>query len=171
MTSSQITRDSVALSLRHAGGVERYHTWPMIHKQRVDAHSWQVMRLYRELFGWARPAVWEFMLLHDVAEIQVGDVPSYIKFNDEPLKAALGRAEIEAMDRAGVKLPELTELEFAQFKLCDILDRWEYALVEFTMGNRHAEPIMRQAELEIDKWVDKANAREVYIRHIQKLCR
>jgi hypothetical protein len=41
-------------TIRNAGDVVRYHTRKVIHRQDVANHTWNVMRIYTELFGMPR---------------------------------------------------------------------------------------------------------------------
>lgn len=140
-----VSRERIMSSSRHAGGVRRYHTWPVLREQRIDSHTWQVMRIYVEIFGPPRPEVWKWLLYHDVAEIGTGDVPSDVKAAYPEIKTPLIKAEEDSLGRLGVTLPQLTEFEFLRCKVCDVLERWEYGKEEVALGNQFAEPIVAGA--------------------------
>lgn len=136
-----ITRAEVRRSLRMAGGVERYHTWP-IRKPTVADSTWHVMRVYLQVFGSPPATVWEYVLLHDVAEMGTGDVPFDAKRRWPALKSAVDHAEQEHLVDVGLVLPTLTDVEWRRFKACDLLEMYEFASTELLMGNALAGPVI-----------------------------
>lgn len=145
-----ITHDTIMSSTRMAGQVRRYHTWPVLRQQQVDSHTWQVMRLYVELFGRPDESVWEYILFHDVAEVGTGDTPSDVKTRNPKLKECLDRAEEGVLESMGIRLPKIKYEEFVKVRVCDRLERFEFALEELNMGNKYAEPILRGARTAVE---------------------
>lgn len=137
-----VTNDWVMRNQRFAGLVKRYHTWPVKNEQSTGEHSWQVARIYCEIFGSPPAVVWEYIHKHDKAEMGTGDNPFHIKRAHPDLKAALDKAEHAYMTMLGESLPLLTPIEHKRFKLCDVIEMLEYGQQEILMGNRLAAPIV-----------------------------
>ncbi len=135
------TRESVLKSMRRAGNVLRYHTWPTIHKQTVADHTWNVMRIYVELFGPPDRHVWMHMLYHDALEVHTGDIPFYAKRRFPELKSVLTGIEEDLSLMSDFPRFELTSNEIDECKLCDLLEMWEWGKEEVLMGNRLAHTI------------------------------
>jgi hypothetical protein len=135
-------RDQMMSSRRLAGGIRRYHAWPVVQSQTVAEHTWQVMRVYHELFGSPPAEVWEAILWHDVLEMHTGDIPFQVKQRYPGVKKALDEAEVHAAREMGVVWPEITQVQRKSIKLCDILEMWEFGKQEMAMGNKLAGPIV-----------------------------
>lgn len=128
-------------SLRFAGLVKRYHTWPVIREQTVAEHSFHIMRIYYQLFEMPAP-VWEYIMKHDLPEIGTGDVPFHVKRKHPAVKAAMDGAEEAWTSDMGMSWPNLTDIERRRVKLCDLLEMYEYGWEEFRRGNQYAWPIV-----------------------------
>lgn len=152
-TPRAITRNDVLKSARLAGGVKRYHTWPVLREQRVDSHTWQVMRIYVELFGAPRADVWVHLLYHDTGELHSGDTPSFAKASSPVLKAALDELEGKAREFMKVPTVGLTEQELIKCKICDAVERWEFAREEARLGNQYAAPVASGAWAQVEEIV------------------
>lgn len=138
-----VTNSMVRHSARLAGLIKRYHTWPTLRVQTVAEHTWHVMRIYLHLFGSPPPNVWEYMLHHDAPlEMGTGDIPFDSKRNNPELKAAVDLAEERFAKEIGFEWPEIGALEWARFKVCDLLEMLEFGTEERAMGNTYAEPIV-----------------------------
>jgi hypothetical protein len=124
-----------------AGRVKRYHTWPVLHQETVGEHTHRVATLFLQLFGIPRAEVLAYILQHDSGELSSGDMPFYAKRDVPELKHYMNRAEGRGRERLRIEMPKLTDEEWAQFKLCDLLQMLEFALIEMSMGNRFAGPI------------------------------
>jgi hypothetical protein len=112
----RVNREAVEYSARTAGGVRRYHTWPVLRPQTVAEHTWHVMRIWWQVYGPMSPAVSSYLLLHDAGEGQAGDVQFGAKRRYPELKAS------------------------------DLLEMAEFAADEMLMGNRLASPIWTTIE-------------------------
>lgn len=137
---------TVMRSTRLAGHVLRYHSWDLSRPQSVAAHTWQVMRLYIQIFGRPRAEVLEYIVFHDVAELQVSDLQYPIKANNPVLKTEMDRLESLAAADMGIAhhLNALTPAEKVRFKFCDLLDCVELGREEVLRGNQMAQPIADQ---------------------------
>jgi len=135
-------RSDVLTNLRMAGQVRRYHTWPMHTVQTVADHSWNVMRIYNQIFGALPSLVTQYILYHDCGEVVLGDLPYPVKKNNSELDVQCKLVERLALHELGVELPVLTDEHKLQVKLCDLIDMLELGLVERAMGNKFATPIV-----------------------------
>lgn len=149
-------RESVTYSLRGAGEVQRYHTWPTIRRQSVGEHTWQVMRIWLQVFGPMSPEVSTAILLHDAGERVTGDMPFPFKREVPGLKEIMDAAEVAALQRMlgdrWEDISVLTDYERMQLKICDLIEMAEFGSTEVMMGNRYAETIVDctlQSALEI----------------------
>ena len=138
--------DAVTSSLRHAGGVERYHTWPTLRRQTVAEHSYHVIRIYFELFGPPSPNVTTYILFHDSPEVKYGDPPFPAKRESPELKSVYSHLEENYYRETLGYDPRsrLTEEEIVKVKVCDLLEMWEFGVVELQMGNGYAHPIIQR---------------------------
>lgn len=123
------------MTSRWAGQVRRYHTWPVIRQQTIGEHSWNLLRMYYEIFDELPERIAVYLVYHDVPELKVGDPPYPIKKDNPTLKMEMDRLEQEALDSFGIVLPPLSVYEKLRVKVCDGLDCWEYAREEIAMGN------------------------------------
>lgn len=136
---------------RKAGEIIRYHTHQCIKPQNVATHTWNIMRIYCEKYGSPGSHVWYYILHHDVAEIYTGDMPFLAKRGQPVLKKLLDEMESDALEKMGIVMPELSEKERLQVKICDLLEMKEYAETEVQMGNWD----MREVINNIDKALEK----------------
>lgn len=137
---------------RHAGQIERYHTWPTIRRQSVGEHSWQVMRIMMTVdpVMCTENLMW-YAVLHDVGEM-AGDVPWPGKQNDPELRRLHEKAERRVRDAMTERwcqpeLPELTVRERVFFKVCECLEMWEFGLQERSMGNKYGTCVAERMRL------------------------
>jgi 5'-deoxynucleotidase YfbR-like HD superfamily hydrolase len=126
---------------RYAGMVKRYHAWPTIQTQTVADHTFHVIRIHNRLFGAPSPNLLHHMIYHDLGELTAGDTPFPAKRVVEGLREPMERAEAWGLEQQGVTLPTLTDEEHTQFKIADLLEMWEFAVVEVQLGNALASPI------------------------------
>lgn len=162
-----ITRDQVYASRHLAGRVKRYHAWITLKEQTVAEHAWNVASIYVEIFGMpSRAEVLYFCLHHDSGELWAGDAPFGIKQKMKGLDDLMKKAEAIGLQMLEIKLPDLTVIEQAQVKICDLLEMFEYGKIEVNMGNNYAIPIVNDAlcvaqriaaqnglSEQIDKWL------------------
>lgn len=149
-------------SLRAAGRVERYHTHPTIQRQTVAEHTWQVLRVWFELYGEPSSAVATTILLHDVGELKTGDLPHTLKRDHPTLKIEVTKIEKEHVgkmivynsDTLTYDVPSLSTLDQLRIKLCDLLEMAEFALDELYFGNRNARIILHNIEIAFGNLLD-----------------
>jgi 5'-deoxynucleotidase YfbR-like HD superfamily hydrolase len=116
--------------------VTRYHTVTTLRRETVGHHSHGVALICRLLDPAASAQLLTAALLHDLAEHEVGDIPS-------PAKRAYGigeqisELETRLLAGAGLSLPLLTEAEKRTLKLADIAQGALFCAREITLGNRN----------------------------------
>jgi 5'-deoxynucleotidase YfbR-like HD superfamily hydrolase len=142
--------DMIHKSLRVAGSVVRYHTWPVQTKQTVADHTFHLMRIYHFVFAGLQDFDWDdatvaYVLKHDMGEQRVGDLPYPSKKNDPILAARVAVAEQHALDlQDWPESDELTPWQKIGIKICDLLEMAEFALHEMFLGNKYAEPVYQR---------------------------
>lgn len=145
-----ITAETIHKSKRVAGNVIRYHTWPTITNQTVADHTYHVMRIYHELFASDVNFEWDdsivaHILMHDMGEQKVGDLPYPVKKNDPVLAERVAIQEDEALGIQGwPPTPILNPDEKTAIKICDLLEMAEYAHYEMGLGNQYAESVFKR---------------------------
>lgn len=138
----ELTHADVYANSRFAGLVERYHTWPVLRKQTVGEHTWQVMRIWWKIFGPMTAEESTFLLWHDAGELRSGDPPGMVKQENPMLKEAYDVLERDGLIRMGGPYQQdVSECTRLRAKICDLIDVWELALGEIMQGNRLAQPI------------------------------
>lgn len=136
---------------RYAGQVTRFHNWPVHRQQSVGEHTWQMLRIYESIWGPIPPHTTSAILWHDAGELFVGDISHPAKAAHPDLKRAADTAEAVALRnmRRGPTF-ELTPSEKLRLRMVDMIDVYEFSLVEMEMGNAYAEPIVRTAGQAMD---------------------
>ena len=143
-------RDNSA-NIRNAGDVLRYHTRKVLHRQDVANHSWNVARIYVDMFGIPRAEVLVYIMYHDVPEVITGDVPFQIKRIMPELKAELATAESYAIGKLGYNEMMLTPEELRNVKIADLMEMREYAMSEIDHGNSMAWDIVENIKTALDQ--------------------
>ena len=84
-----------------------------------------------------------YMLLHDVAERFVGDIPSPFKrVLGEKVKGLMDEAEGNWLNSKGIQLPDLSEAQKEVCKVADIIELMEYSKREMATGNTSIEIVI-----------------------------
>lgn len=147
-----MNRGDITSSARMGGLVKRYHTWPVLRQQTVGEHSWQVARIFTELFpGAVCVEVLLWIQFHDVDEVATGDPPFPLKQRYPELRDIYENIGSEVLDNMGIVFPGLTSRQRTLIKICDLLEMWEFGMDELKMGNQYAIPIIN------DTWWDALN--------------
>lgn len=146
----KVTHDMVTLNHRLAGDVIRYHTWPTLDNQTIAHHTWNLIRIYCQVFGLPRSEMFYFLMFHDTPEIKTGDMPSYTKLQYPEFRELFDKAESVAAAEMNLILPDISEDEFMRFKVCDMLERFEFAFMEYMKGNRLIEPVFATFWKDVD---------------------
>lgn len=106
-----------------------------------------------ETFGPPPPHVSVAITTHDMGELATGDLPFPVKKDNAHVATAMAELEGKSLHRTfgasmGGKecldvLEDLTEQDKVRVKICDILEMIEYGMEERLMGNRYADPIIK----------------------------
>jgi 5'-deoxynucleotidase YfbR-like HD superfamily hydrolase len=111
------------------------------------------------------------ILLHDAAEVVVGDTPHPAKRRWPDLREALHRAEAEVRREMMPGAPEPTPLERSRIKIADLLEMWEFGLEEVALGNMRGEAIVQNAgsaAMEMVEETEDLNRVTAYMREYQR---
>jgi hypothetical protein len=138
------TNRAVTSFARLAGQVKRYHTWPVHREQSVGEHTWQLMRIWLQIFGELLPIETKQLLWHDAGELVTGDPPFPIKAQNPSLKELYEVLDRDALVRmsAGPQIPKTVQTK-VRAKVCDLVEMYEFGVIELLMGNRLAQPIIK----------------------------
>jgi len=139
--------DFVRRDMRLAGRVQRYHTWPHIKEQSVGEHSWQLLRILMAVWPDVPDYVMKYVVLHDVGEHHVGDIPFPVKLDNPSLKDVMNKLESEAASRMLVEwsmqpVHALQEADARVVKICELIEMAEWGAEEWLMGNKFAALVM-----------------------------
>jgi 5'-deoxynucleotidase YfbR-like HD superfamily hydrolase len=148
---------------RLAGGVKRWHIWPVVQQQTVAEHSWNVSRILLAIYPECPTALLLEALFHDCGEIATGDPPSTLKQRHPTLRDVYSKMEYEA--RLGMVIPwglpiphQLLPEERWVLKLADLIEMFEYASLERRRGNQFMMDIVTRLrawimiELEVTRY-------------------
>lgn len=136
----------------NGGATKRYHTWPVLHNQRVDSHSFGVAMLVAHMALSANPEDGQGLtvpllmaaLTHDLAEHVVGDLPAPAKRNMSEMldmeysdfRAKWGEMEEKLLEDNGLNWDyALTDTQRRWLKLADAMEGAIFCIRERSMGN------------------------------------
>lgn len=125
------------LELRAGGQVTRYHTVRVNQRENNATHSHGVALLILAFWPDATRRLLMAALLHDLQELDTGDMPHTVKRNNSALNDALIVAEEHAAKRLGIHevMQIITDDERAKLKVADVADAWHYGYEEYRSGN------------------------------------
>ena len=137
---------------RLSGEAVRWHTWPMMRRESIAEHSWQVARVLLAIWPMCPRELLVHAIVHDLGETGPGDAPYPSKLNSPLLASEHRRLERETHESMVLpwSLPAPQELHpvwHNVFKLAEFMEMWEKSLQEMFMGNRLAQlPLERCTE-------------------------
>jgi len=109
-------RDLETLSkVMDSGDIKRYHTLPTVGEQTNATHSWGVAVIATYLHPDLNARVLLKALMHDVGEIETGDIPAPVKWENPELKKQLSVLEARVAKNLEIEY-NLTEYEQRIFK-------------------------------------------------------
>lgn len=117
----------------------RFHTYPMNQPETVGHHSALVAAFLQLAYPDCSKNVMIYAVFHDLAEFNVGDIPSPTKRALPNSKQALDTVEEATFNEYRVPLPTLSKEEKAQVKVADILAGLAACLTERLTGNTFTE--------------------------------
>ena len=123
--------------------VERFHTVPHITSYSNGHHSANAALIAHDLCllnDIDSKDLIIYMLMHDVAEQYVGDVPANAKIDNPYLKEAMGVAETYWEGQYLPNVPGLSKQEACLARVSDLAELGMYCLEELDMGNSNVLP-------------------------------
>lgn len=120
--------------------VERLHTVFHIAPYNNGFHSANAALIAHELCvlnGMNSASIIRYMLLHDVAEGYVGDIPSNVKKDYPEIKSVLDRIEHKWEEQYIPDMPDLHHSEMAIAKASDAIELGMYCIEELKLGNQN----------------------------------
>lgn len=161
-----ISSDMIRSDPFMAGQLQRYHTWPVLHRQTLAEHQWGVSRILLQIWPDAPKEVVQYALFHDMGEIRTGDLPFPVKQDCPELVPLLDVLEEKTRDTM-TKLwylptqPKLPLEQKAVVKLCDMIEMWEFGLFELLKGNRLAVSIISDVGMWLGKTLRPGSTKQV----------
>lgn len=130
----------------NGGETKRFHTWPMLREQRVDAHSFHVAMLCALIAQDADPAEGEGLtvpllmaaLVHDLPEHKTGDLPAPAKRNPDVVsRDAWNEMEEQSLRKVGLDWEHaLGPKQRRWLKMADAMQGALHCIRERQMGNK-----------------------------------
>lgn len=160
------------LGLRQAGRIQRYHTRSTIQTQTIAEHTWNVLRIWVELYGPPDPNVTVAIMFHDVGEARTGDLPHTVKRDHPELKEPLKEIErmhlrnlVEQHCRLGADtLMHVNNWDMMCIKMCELIEMAEFARDEYDLGNhREGMRIRRNIERAWEQLMTETNPKHEHV--------
>lgn len=130
--------------LRTAARTLRAHTVPLIHRQTVGEHTYNLLAILHSIMGPREISQQLFIaaLHHDAAEAITGDVPATAKWKYPKLEEALkDTEELICQDHGLIKLdPKSFDAQI--LKYADYMELAMFGLEEMKMGNTRVEQMV-----------------------------
>ena len=127
--------------------VERLHTVAHLTPYNNGSHSANAGLIAHELcilnnMQSSSPAVVLFMLMHDIAEGYVGDMPANVKRDNPDLRKMLSKVE-DHWEKVNLPhMPDLHHHERAIVKIADIVELGMYCVEELALGNTNLNHVL-----------------------------
>lgn len=125
------------LNILEAGEVVRFHAVPAIDGQTVGHHSYGVAAILIA-FGCLLDPDDRWLIaeaiLHDTAELYTGDIPFTVKRDNDAIKAAMDRLEMQVCMADLFVSSRLTPRQHVLLKMADMLDGLRWCLVGHERG-------------------------------------
>jgi len=141
MENSKLDIKSINI-VRRGLKVERMHTIPHLTPYNNGFHSANGAIIARDLcilngMDKSIQTCLVHMLLHDVAEGYVGDVPANVKRDNPELKTVLDRIEHKWEQSNILDMPDLHHQEKAICKIADLAELGMFCIDELNLGNNN----------------------------------
>lgn len=121
--------------------VKRYHTVTTLITETVGHHSHGVAMMALMIDPAASRELLLAALMHDLAEHQVGDIPSPAK-REYGIGEQVSELEDRLMRAAGLVMPDLSKRDARTLKLADIAQGALFCAREMSLGNRRMQAIL-----------------------------
>lgn len=142
---------------RLAGMVTRYHTNPVLRKQPISDHVYNMMRIWYLIWGPLPSNISTNMLWHDSGELVTSDISHQTKKEISPdalnqIKELECKA-VKAM--GGPEHEQVSEYEAIKIKICDLLEMLEFGILEEAFGCHFGRSIIHAAYTALEHYRDK----------------
>ena len=141
MKNDVLTTADIANTLIQAGEVKRCHTMRYNGEYTVGHHTYGVLSVLYAVLGrrWFQRKTKLILsaLLHDTAELKVGDIPASIKKGK--LGQALADLEHKVKCEAGIMPPTLSAYDERLLNAADKTELFCWACSQWRQGNRQPE--------------------------------
>lgn len=143
--------------------VKRFHTLRLLQDETVGEHSFRCALfadyIYTQITGKKSENVLRYMLLHDIPECDMGDVPFNTKDRDDDLSDALYQYEEEWIVNnvpftSYIKLMNESGMSSLESTVCHYVDRYDAVLKlieEYKLGNSKVVPLIEKGFFQLDK--------------------
>lgn len=150
--------------LYDAGQVKRWHTWPTHKVQTLADHSWGValtiMAIRPEMDS---PNLLKAALVHDLHEVEAGDIPYPFKKDHPHIKNEYAIQEYAFNSEREINF-KLDPYDLKCLKWADMFELYMFARQEFEMGNSKMERTMQVAlDALLEMGMPNANARNLFM--------
>lgn len=143
----------------HSGEVERFHAVPMISKQSISEHSWNMSIMLQGFDPDCRKEAILYALTHDCTELVTGDIPATAKWDNPDLKVMMDAYEAKVEKDWGINFEPTTE-EKALVKSCDLLEGMRHCYRRYCMGERMGKIIF-------ERWIPHAKKQITNVHALQ----
>lgn len=123
------------MKLYAAGVVKRWHTWTTIKEQNLADHSWGVAMIILKIAPQDHELV-RAALLHDLAEVESGDIPYPFKKRNPAVADALTMHEAR-FDSINGATCFLSEEQTKMLKWADMFELMLWSKRELKLGNEN----------------------------------
>jgi 5'-deoxynucleotidase YfbR-like HD superfamily hydrolase len=123
------------LLVREASQITRWHTKRTLRTQSIAEHTFGVVSILTTIHPGASSHLLMAALVHDLAELETGDVPAPVKWANPKLKDALTEIEDRFHARTSSHY-KLTPKEEHMLKWADMMELVLWCIEEVDMGNQ-----------------------------------
>ena len=153
-------------TLRRCSNVRRCHTFPHHGEYTVGKHSYDAVMLLLTLNPHASAELIKAVLMHDLGEFWVGDMPCTAHWKNKELGVAYRAAERAALDEARIKIPDLNLSEQAWLAAVDKLELLYWTMEQIDLGNEYARVVFQRL---VDYFKENINSLpEPIVFHMRK---
>lgn len=146
--------------------VTRYHTVTTLVRETVGHHSHGVAMLCVLLDPAASAKLLYAALVHDLAEHQLGDIPSPAK-REYGIGDQVNMLETKLLSSVGLDIPDLSATEVRTLKLADIAQGALFCAREISLGNRQMSTVFHRYLSYAEQMVLTGRERELF-NHIRE---
>lgn len=128
---------------RQAGAVERFHTQPLLMRENVATHTFNLINLLLIMNPDMPCRIIRAALVHDMGEYAVGDIPAPVKkLMPEDVITKIQEMEDKAVENIHPRLSYLLDKDdVLVLKIADRADGLLKCCEELSLGNKNVIPI------------------------------